>query len=153
SSTAPACSIRSSSRLRSARWRRATPSRASSSAPTAPSGGGASCCSAARASACGRSSRASTSARLGAVAPAELLLRAFGADDRHEAHALPRKAAQVVRQAEAWIRDLTRAGLAAELEPALVHHAEPRGADGMPERLEAAVGIDGQPTLEIEEAV
>src|SRR5262245_1947493 len=61
--------------------------------------------------------------------------------DRHEAHAAPRRAAQVVRQAELRAVDLARAGLTAQLEPHLVHHAEAAGADRVAEALESAVWI------------
>src|SRR5689334_10346331 len=61
------------------------------------------------------------------------------ADDRHEAHAPSGRAAEVVRQPELGIRDLPRAGFAAELEPHLVHHAKPARADRVAEALQAAV--------------
>jgi hypothetical protein len=56
------------------------------------------------------------------------------------------------RAAAGDARDLTLAGLAAELEPALEEHPEPGGADGMAEGLEAAVGIDGQLAIQVEGA-
>src|SRR6185436_7690314 len=76
-----------------------------------------------------------------------------GADDRHEAHAPPRRAAEVVRQPELRAVYLPRPGLAAELEPHLVHHAEAARSDGMAEALEPAVGVDRLRTLAVETAV
>src|SRR4030095_1376718 len=52
-------------------------------------------------------------------------------DDRHEAHTPPRRAAQVVREAELRALDLPRTRLAAQLEPHLehlLHHATRLGA-------------------------
>src|SRR5262249_49609493 len=74
-------------------------------------------------------------------------------DDRHEAHALPRVAAQVVRQSEARVLGLPWARFAAQLEPHLVHHPQPRGADRGPERLETTVRVHRQLAFELEVAV
>src|SRR5258708_7583616 len=77
----------------------------------------------------------------------------LAADDRDEAHAAARHAAEVVRQPERRPLDLARPGLAAELQPHLVHHAQPGGADRVAERLEPAIGVDGESAVEIEETV
>src|SRR5215472_1958559 len=71
-------------------------------------------------------------------------------DDRDEAHAPAGRTAQVVSQPELRVLDLPGAGFAAELQPHLVHHAQPRGADRMTERLQAAVGIHRLGALEVE---
>src|SRR5712664_334604 len=77
-------------------------------------------------------------------------------DDADERDALARRAAEVVGEgqlaAAADGGDLTLAGLAAKLQPALEQHAEPGGADRVAERLEAAVGIHRQLAVEIERA-
>src|SRR5687767_12837419 len=84
------------------------------------------------------------------------ILAPLRADHAHERDALARRAAQVVGERErAPARDagdLPRAGLAAQLEPALEQHPEARGADRMPERLEPAVRVHGQLPLEVERA-
>src|SRR5580700_8727718 len=59
----------------------------------------------------------------------------FAADHRDEAHAAAGRATEVVGQPQLRILDLTRARFAAQLQPHLVHHAQARGADRMPERL------------------
>src|SRR5437879_6979700 len=80
------------------------------------------------------------------------MLAPLRADHAHERDALARRAAEVVGEGElAPARDagdLPLARFAAQLQPALEQHAQPRGADRMTERLEAAVGIDGQLALE-----
>ena len=73
--------------------------------------------------------------------------------DRHEAHAASRRAAQVVREPELRVLDLPRARLAAQLEPHLVHHAEPARADRVAEALEPAVGIHRLRAVAVEAAV
>src|SRR6187402_1636153 len=75
------------------------------------------------------------------------------ADDGDEAHATTGRAAQVVGEAELGVVDLTRASLAAELEPHLVHHPQARSADGVAEALEAAVRVDRLRALEVEAAI
>src|SRR3989454_10001660 len=84
------------------------------------------------------------------------MLAPLRADHAHERDALARRAAEVVGEGElAPARDagdLPLARFAAQLQPALEQHAQPRGADRMTERLEAAVGIDGQLALEVEGA-
>src|SRR5688500_12054181 len=76
------------------------------------------------------------------------------ADDADERDALARGAAEVVGEgqlaAAAHAGDLALARLAAQLQPALEQHAQPRGADGVAERLEAAVRIHGQLAVEVE---
>src|SRR5262245_33834764 len=69
----------------------------------------------------------------GRSAPGSLPGPLLHADDRDEAHAATRRAAEVMREPELRILDLSRTGFAAQLEPHLVHHAEPAGADRMPE--------------------
>src|SRR5215813_2368040 len=76
------------------------------------------------------------------------------ADDADERDALARRAAEVMGEgqlpAAAHAGDLALARLAAQLQPALEQHAQPRGADGMAERLEPAVGVHGQLAVEVE---
>src|SRR5688500_636667 len=84
------------------------------------------------------------------------MLAPLRADHADERHALARRAAQIVSERElAPARnagDLPLARLAAQLEPALEQHPEPRGAYRMAERLEPAVGVHGQLALEVEGA-
>src|ERR1700683_3204415 len=77
----------------------------------------------------------------------------LAADYRYEADASARRSAKVVRQSDLRFLDLPRARFAAHLQPHFVHHPQPRCADRLPERLEAAVGIDRQLTFEVEEPV
>src|SRR3989442_3199366 len=76
------------------------------------------------------------------------MLAPLRADHAHERDALARRAAEVVGEGElAPARDagdLPLARFAAQLQPALEQHAQPRGADRMTERLEAAVGKIGR---------
>src|SRR5262245_35424396 len=72
--------------------------------------------------------------------------------DRHETHATARRAPQVVRQPELRVGDLAGPCLAAQLEPHLVHHAEPAGADRMAEALEPAVRIHRLGPIAVEAA-
>src|SRR5918996_2658402 len=78
------------------------------------------------------------------------------ADDADERDALARRAAEVMgesqRAAPAHAGDLALAGLAAQLQPALEQHAQPRGADRMAEGLQPAVGVDRQLAVEVEGA-
>src|SRR4029453_12088137 len=64
------------------------------------------------------------------------------ADDADERDALARRAAEVMAESQlaaaTHAGDLALARLAAQLQPALEQHAQPRGADRGPERLEAA---------------
>src|SRR6202034_4336368 len=83
---------------------------------------------------------------------------ALGADDADEADALARRAAQVVGEAQRPPGpdrvDLALGRcLAPQLEPALEEHAQPRGADGVPEGLEAAVGVDREVAVAVEGAL
>src|SRR5688572_22280242 len=84
------------------------------------------------------------------------MLAPLRADHADERHALARRAAQVVGERElapaSDAGDLPLPGLAAQLQPALEQHPEPRRADRMTERLETSVGIHGQLALEIEGA-
>src|SRR3984957_3960364 len=70
------------------------------------------------------------------------------ADDGNEADALAGRAAEVLRERQPAVRgaDLARAGLLAQLEPALEDHPQAAGPDRMAEALQAAVGIHGQVT-------
>ena len=61
--------------------------------------------------------------------------------------------AQVMGQPEARIVQLALAGPALQLQIQLVEHAQPRGADGMAETLEAAVDLARDLTCGIEIAV
>src|SRR5437773_3741933 len=74
-------------------------------------------------------------------------------DRRHEAHAPPGRATQVVGESELRLGDLPRPGLATELEPHLVHHAEPARPDRVAEALEPAVGVHRLRALAVEAAV
>src|SRR4029453_12180033 len=78
------------------------------------------------------------------------------ADDADERDALARRAAEVMGESQlaaaTHAGDLALARLAAQLQPALEQHAQPRGADRVPERLEAAVGIHRQLAVQIERA-
>src|SRR4029453_1851665 len=69
---------------------------------------------------------------------------------------LPRRAPEVMGESQlpaaTHTGDLALARLAAQLQPALEQHAQPRGADRMAERLEATVGIDRQLTVQVEHA-
>src|SRR5881296_3410590 len=73
------------------------------------------------------------------------MLAPLRADHAHERDALARRAAEVVGEGElAPARDagdLPLARFAAQLQPALEQHAQPRGADRMTERLEAAHAV------------
>jgi hypothetical protein len=64
-------------------------------------------------------------------------------------------AAEVVAQREALAgRDLALLpGFAAHLQPALEHHAQPARPHRMPERLQAAVGVDRDLAREVEAAL
>src|SRR5262249_15863402 len=79
--------------------------------------------------------------------------RALDTDDRHEAHASARRATGVVGEDALRILDLAGTSLAAQLEPHLVHHAQPARADRMSEALEAAVGIHRLRAVAVEAAV
>src|SRR5437868_8033784 len=74
-------------------------------------------------------------------------------DDADERDALARRAAEVMGEGElaaaAHAGDLPLARLAAQLQPALEQHAQTGGADRMAERLQPAVGIDGQLAVEV----
>src|SRR5207244_12551726 len=74
-------------------------------------------------------------------------------DHRHEAHAPPGRATQVVGEPELRLGDLPRPRLATELEPHLVHHAEPARPDRVAEALEPAVGVHRLRALTVEAAV
>src|SRR5687767_2597454 len=82
------------------------------------------------------------------------ILAPLRADHADERHALARRAAQIVSERELPpARDagnLPLAGLAAQLQPALEQHPQPRRADRMAERLQPAVRVDGQLALEVE---
>ena len=71
-------------------------------------------------------------------------------------HHLAGVAAEVVGEGEVAVGgrgDLAVGGrLTAELQPGLEHHAQARRADGVAERLEAAVGVHGQVAGEVEGA-
>ena len=71
-------------------------------------------------------------------------------DDGDETDTATGSAAEVVGQPQPWRPDLPRSGLAAQLQPHLVHHAQPGGADGMPEGLEAAVRVHRETPIEVE---
>src|SRR5437773_1038043 len=79
--------------------------------------------------------------------------RSLHPDRRHEAHAPPGRATQVVGESELRLGDLPRPGLATELEPHLVHHAEPARPDRVAEALEPAVGVHRLRALAVEAAV
>src|SRR4051794_3033831 len=79
------------------------------------------------------------------------------AHDRYEGHAPPRLASEVVGQCQLAAGfeagDAALLGsLAPELEPALEHHPQTRSADGVTERLEAAIRVHRQLAVEIERA-
>src|SRR3954447_23099952 len=78
------------------------------------------------------------------------------ADDADEADAGARAAAEVVRQRLALAAgdrgDLALAGLAAQLRPRFEEHPQPGGADRVAERLQPAVGVHRQLTVEVERA-
>src|SRR5690242_16049706 len=84
------------------------------------------------------------------------MLAPLRADHAHERDAFAGRAAEVVGERKlAPARDagdLPLARLAAQLQPALEQHAQPRGTDGMAERLQSAVGIHGQLAFQIEGA-
>ena len=84
--------------------------------------------------------------------PLRLFSALLGTDDGHERDASARRATEVVGEAQGPVGlDLTLGGsLATQLEPALEHHAQPGGTDGVAEALQATVGVDGQLTVEIE---
>src|SRR3990172_1700339 len=73
--------------------------------------------------------------------------------DRNERNTTPGATAEVVRQRQGRIRQLTFPGFTAELEPAFVEHAESTRTDRMAKGLEPAVGVDGKCTVEIEHPV
>src|SRR4030088_1336901 len=64
----------------------------------------------------------------------------LGADDADEADALAGRAAQVVGEPQLLpVGNLAPARLASQLQPAFEEHAQPTGADGMAEALQATV--------------
>src|SRR5256886_14881155 len=82
------------------------------------------------------------------------MLAPLRADHAHERDAFAGRAAEVVGERErAPARDagdLPLARLAAQLQPALEQHPQTGGADRVAERLQPAVGIDGQLALQVE---
>ena len=77
------------------------------------------------------------------------------ADDGDEADTVAGRAAEVLRERQPAVRgaDLARAGLLAQLKPALVDHPQAAGPDRMAEALQAAVGIHGQVTVPVVNSV
>src|SRR5712691_8589247 len=81
----------------------------------------------------------------------ERLAAGFGSDDGDERYALAGRTAQVVGERQLLaVVDLALSGFAPQLEPRLEEHPQARRADGMTERLQAAIGIHRQLTVEIE---
>src|SRR5262245_35517572 len=102
---------------------------------------------------CSTKSKIRTASGMARLPLAPSRLSKLAADDPAERHALPRAPAQVVRQPQLGILDLPLAGLAAKLQPHFEEHPQPRGADGMPERFQAAVRVDRQLAAQLERAV
>src|ERR1700735_5366381 len=77
----------------------------------------------------------------------------LAAHDGDEGDHLARVAAQVVGHGQASVArgDLALGwGFAAQLQPALEEHAQARGAHGVSEALQAAVGVDRKVAIEVE---
>lgn len=84
--------------------------------------------------------------------------RGLDPDDGHERQALPRAAAEVVGERQPSSEGGRGQGallgrFAAQLQPALEQHPQPRGPDRMPEGLQPAVRIHRQGTVPVEGAV
>src|SRR5205085_10716637 len=81
-------------------------------------------------------------------------LRAVAADDGDRADVLVREAAEVVHEAaRRLLLPLPRPGAALQLQIDLVDHAQPRGADRMPEAFEPAVDLTRDFSVGVEEPV